>query len=643
MLRALLVLLSLATTEAGDTGGDLDLLGEAGSKWSPVERVARCPVHSRVQPVAANGGKGVAFVVKETSSKRFSLLETYTPAGGLQSFEGLQLNFTTSGLASWKLRLYDGQTNIRFVHHFDKPEGVHRVTLPWTSFSGEYTRRRKSAPTGYSIQRSRISRLEVYLPNGRQQAQLTIQGMYAMRNLSAMVPDTSKPAATVNGEDDMAAVMDYFDGPFVGMGITGHNDFARMFVSNPVECAKECAKTAGCNSFDHGARGQVAGECWLSLADRGSVGHAFRSWPLYNYYELKPQPAISPASTTAAPPTTITTTTTATTAMGTTATTTTMTITTIATTTTTTVTATTAIVTATTAAKATTPTPVTAANAQPGSKPVVTIISTHVELADPSTFDKVAFGKAMKRAIEFPEGSTVEVVVKSFSVAVIYDVAGSISKVQAITAIAAANNVPESMVEVTIIFGDPRRLAASRRLAALVDAVIKLETAAKAKIVHASSADATQLQAEFRKAGLEVTPVVKVAPKMAVQVETKVVSSTGAAVQPPSAAALLKIGKVVGGTVKVVANTATPATTTTTTKATTIITFAATTATTTTTTATAEQTATTATATPTEAKKYARSRPTLETGGTASHARRFSSTPVAWVQAVVALAIFLAS
>lgn len=289
VLHAIVVSLRLATGEAADTGYNTDLLNEGVSQWRPSSRVARCPVHSNLQPVAADGGKGVEFSLGATSPKRFSLIETYLPAGGLQGYGGLQLNYTTTGLGPWELRLYDAQTNLRFVHSFRNDDGVHSATLPWTSFRGTYCRRRKSRATAYTVQPSSISRLELYLPNAGQAAKLALKDMYAMRDLSAMVSDTSTPTAILSGEDDMAAVMDYFDGPFVGMGITGHNDFGMMEVSKPVECAEECAKTPGCISFDYGAREKTLGECWLSLADRKSAGHAYTSWRLYDYYELKPE------------------------------------------------------------------------------------------------------------------------------------------------------------------------------------------------------------------------------------------------------------------------------------------------------------------------------------------------------------------
>merc|ERR1719149_143430 len=112
MLLAVLVLLSVANTEAAD----LDLLEGGVSQWSSPSRVSRCPVHSKIQPVAANGGKGVSFVVNARSGKRFSISENYMPAGGLGGYGGIQFNFTSSGLGSWKLRIYDGQSNIRFSY-----------------------------------------------------------------------------------------------------------------------------------------------------------------------------------------------------------------------------------------------------------------------------------------------------------------------------------------------------------------------------------------------------------------------------------------------------------------------------------------------------------------------------------------------
>merc|ERR1719428_1844853 len=76
-----------------------------------------------------------------------------------------------------------------------------------------------------------------------------------------------------------------FIGPFERMGISGYNDLGSSKVGGAPECAAKCLKDPLCRSFDFGARQQVKGECWLSTADRDSVGSAFSSWPLYDYYE----------------------------------------------------------------------------------------------------------------------------------------------------------------------------------------------------------------------------------------------------------------------------------------------------------------------------------------------------------------------
>merc|ERR1712100_213406 len=122
----------------------------------------------------------------------------------------------------------------RFAYYINKPDGAHSLTLPWSSFGKESRRRRKTVANGYSIQPSSISHLAVVLPIGTQQAQLTLEGMHAMRDLSAM-----GLAATAAAKDNM---VEGFDGPFVGMGISGHNDFAMISVNNPAECAEECTK-----------------------------------------------------------------------------------------------------------------------------------------------------------------------------------------------------------------------------------------------------------------------------------------------------------------------------------------------------------------------------------------------------------------
>eukprot|EP00440_Ansanella_granifera_P025574 gb/GFBE01027771.1/.p1 GENE.gb/GFBE01027771.1/~~gb/GFBE01027771.1/.p1 ORF type:complete len:690 (+),score=127.26 gb/GFBE01027771.1/:1-2070(+) len=81
-----------------------------------------------------------------------------------------------------------------------------------------------------------------------------------------------------------------FLGPFVGMGISGYNDLGQFSVRSPDECKELCLKNAQCKSFDHGARGSVSGECWLSTANRASAPSSYTAWELYDYYERSDAP-----------------------------------------------------------------------------------------------------------------------------------------------------------------------------------------------------------------------------------------------------------------------------------------------------------------------------------------------------------------
>eukprot|EP00928_Gymnodinium_smaydae_P007819 TRINITY_DN1279_c0_g2_i3.p1 TRINITY_DN1279_c0_g2~~TRINITY_DN1279_c0_g2_i3.p1 ORF type:complete len:756 (+),score=115.66 TRINITY_DN1279_c0_g2_i3:69-2336(+) len=93
----------------------------------------------------------------------------------------------------------------------------------------------------------------------------------------------AEPGALANGTKNV--LESRFLGPFTGMGISGYNDLGFSSVSTPEECARKCAQDSRCKSFDYGARGNVAGECWLSTANRESAGSAYTQWNLYDYYE----------------------------------------------------------------------------------------------------------------------------------------------------------------------------------------------------------------------------------------------------------------------------------------------------------------------------------------------------------------------
>jgi uncharacterized surface protein with fasciclin (FAS1) repeats len=94
--------------------------------------------------------------------------------------------------------------------------------------------------------------------------------------------DVSMESAT-----DDSLLSGSFYGPFVGMGITDNNDFGKVKVSSPLECAKLCVANSECRSFDYGARSNVMGECWLSKADRVAAGNKYEAWAWYDYYEHK--------------------------------------------------------------------------------------------------------------------------------------------------------------------------------------------------------------------------------------------------------------------------------------------------------------------------------------------------------------------
>lgn len=103
--------------------------------------------------------------------------------------------------------------------------------------------------------------------------------------VSTASADATAAAATTTIESSMD-VLSRFARPFTGMGISGWNDLGSSRVSDPKQCAMKCLRIASCKSFDYGARGSVAGECWLSTADRAIAGNAYTAWNLYDYYEL---------------------------------------------------------------------------------------------------------------------------------------------------------------------------------------------------------------------------------------------------------------------------------------------------------------------------------------------------------------------
>eukprot|EP00927_Polykrikos_kofoidii_P029729 TRINITY_DN25655_c0_g1_i1.p1 TRINITY_DN25655_c0_g1~~TRINITY_DN25655_c0_g1_i1.p1 ORF type:complete len:472 (-),score=39.81 TRINITY_DN25655_c0_g1_i1:127-1542(-) len=96
---------------------------------------------------------------------------------------------------------------------------------------------------------------------------------------------STPPGLAHSGQTSSVTSFLSFLGPFSGMGISGYNDLGQFTVGSAAECADRCLALPRCRSFDHGARGQIEGQCWLSTANRASAGSAYTTWTMYDYYE----------------------------------------------------------------------------------------------------------------------------------------------------------------------------------------------------------------------------------------------------------------------------------------------------------------------------------------------------------------------
>jgi len=193
------------------------------------------------------------------------------------------------------------------------------------------------------------------------------------------------------------------------------------------------------------------------------------------------------------------------------------------------------------------------------------LISSQVEMSDLGTFEQTKFASATSKAMGVDD-SNLLVKVTGYRISVSYELPSSvnITKVQATAAIASANRVPASDVEVCLGTFAPTAClpGASRRLAPKNSVSVRMQfsDAAVAETVKASTSDLTELRIAFTNVQppAAVSPVLKVGPSAFVQVETKVVSNPGTLVsspyklelvQAPNAAQLVSIGASVGGTV----------------------------------------------------------------------------------------------
>jgi len=92
-------------------------------------------------------------------------------------------------------------------------------------------------------------------------------------------------ACKAGGTAVLSSVNDFL-GPFVGYGISGHNDLAKTESETASTCLEKCRSEPRCKSIDYGSRDSVQGECWLSTADRFTAASSYSGkWHLYDYYE----------------------------------------------------------------------------------------------------------------------------------------------------------------------------------------------------------------------------------------------------------------------------------------------------------------------------------------------------------------------
>lgn len=177
---------------------------------------------------------------------------------------------------------------------------------------------------------------------------------------------------------------------------------------------------------------------------------------------------------------------------------------------------------------------------------VETTLMAHIHLADPLAFSVEKYVEAVKKATGVAQ--LPEAVVKAFEIIVKYALPSATEIAAAKAAIAKANGVEETHVQVAQ--GSARRLGA-RRLSMNVDVTITVPDKTKAAEVLTSASNVTALGSEL---GGEVS--VTSAPVTSAKVETKVKSSPSAASKLVSQ--IESVGPDVGGTIKAEVKTAAP-------------------------------------------------------------------------------------
>merc|ERR1711904_616889 len=175
-----------------------------------------------------------------------------------------------------------------------------------------------------------------------------------------------------------------------------------------------------------------------------------------------------------------------------------------------------------------------------------TTLMAHIHLSDPLAFSVDKYVEAVKKATGVAQ--LPEAVVKAFEIIVKYALPTATEIAAATAAIAKANGVAETQVQVAQ--GSARRLGA-RCLSMNVDVTITVPDKTQAAEVLSSASNVTALGSEL---GGEVS--VTSAPATSATVETKVKSSPSAASKLVSQ--IESVGPDVGGTIKAEVKTTAP-------------------------------------------------------------------------------------
>lgn len=178
---------------------------------------------------------------------------------------------------------------------------------------------------------------------------------------------------------------------------------------------------------------------------------------------------------------------------------------------------------------------------------VETTLMAHIHMSDPLAFNLTMYVEAVKKATGVAQ--LPEAVLKAFEIVVKYILPDATEIAVAKAAIAKANGVEDSQVEITQ--SGARRLGAGRRLATNVDVTITVPDKEKAAAVQTSAANTTTLESQL---GGSVS--VAKAPVATAKVETKVKTAPLASSQLVSQ--IENAGSDVGGTIKAEVKTAAP-------------------------------------------------------------------------------------